>query len=303
MKRVAILISVLILIACEKELPYTPTNDSSQRVLYAFLQNDSILQVNISKSVSINTPENERASENGIIYIYANDTLVSETPYMGTTSWVKIPFVILKHSIRYTIKYIADTTIRLTGSTIIPKPIFIQKVDTVQGSILTSNASDSMMVCKIQFRDSIGISNYYQLSIISKVRLNGSVETQTEKIDFSKDDKVFLSAIQAGGVWTGIDFEGLFTDYSIEGMLYTIEVKIPKRYLRLLDGETEKLVDFKLYSLSNDYFEYYRSRKIAEGYSGVPFLDPVKVYSNVENGLGCVGGLSFEELSLNAGMP
>lgn len=303
MKKILFVVfGIFLLISCEKELVFQAPYEPAQNVLYSFLEKDSILKVHVSKSVSITSPLNKDVANNGVISVFEDSVLIAERYYAGDTGWVNFTGIKLKSSSLYGIRYSSDSNVWMKGASVIPQPVKLIKVDTIFDRLNSRDLSDSIMICKVTFKDSVKFENKYQLSVRSYVKKVGEAEfNSSSEIDFDKSDKIFLSTLRAAGVWEGINFEGLFEDASIDGKSYTIAVDLPMRYLRLGNGESEKYVEFRLYTLSYEYFEYYRSRKIADGYHGVPFLDPVKIYSNIENGLGCVGGIAFHSININAG--
>lgn len=290
----------LFLVGCEKEFTYDPIPEPLRVVLYSFLEEDSVFTVNISQSVPITSGDSRSITKSGTLSVYADSILVLSKQCGGDTSWIELPELMVQSGVKYRLEFESDELGLARAQTTVPKPLSFMKVDTI--SAITSSAGhlDTLMVCKIAFKDSIELKNFYQLSIYSITQTAIDSPTIVKEIDFLKTDKVFLSTIQSTGLWKGIDFQGLFTDSEIDGMNYVISVILPKSYFKSNGLLLRKSVNFGIYSLSSEYFEYYRSRKIAEGYLGVPFLDPVQVFSNVENGLGCVGGLSSRWINFEA---
>lgn len=292
---------LFVTVSCETELTYLPEESPSSFVLYSFLENDSIFTFHISKTATINSTSASYLAEDGIISLYENGVLVNQIPYYATSNWVAMPLVKITHSKDYKVTYESPNSPMLTAKTVVPKPIAISDVDTLLNTQLYASLADTMMPCEIVFNDSILIPNNYQLVVKTHILNEGSSLWQISDVDFVKSDDLFFTSIEVvGGLGSGIDFEGLFTDNSIDGKNYRLKCQVPRDLFYLNDGESAKRVEFVLYSLSSDYYQYYKSRKFIEGYSGVPFLNPVISYSNVSNGLGCVSGLSSSSYFVEA---
>ncbi len=295
MRKLLILFSfALLLISCETELVYKPKESAPEFVIYSFLQKDSFLTFHISKTATVNSESATYLAEDGILSLYANDALYTQIPYYATPNWVQVQGVVLDHSTKYKLAFESESVENLFAEAVIPKPISILSVDTTSNIMLEPTLTDSMISCEVIFKDSIGIKNYYQLVVKSHILYKDSANWSYEEVDFLKSDDLFFSSIEVvGGLGSGIDFEGLFTDLSIDGKKYYLSCQVPKNLFFLNDGEMVKRVEFKLYTLSYEYYQYYMSRKYIDGYQGVPYLNPVISYSNVLNGLGCVSGLSL----------
>lgn len=300
---ICILIIGFVFIGCEKEFNYVPIPEPLRIVLYSFLEEDSIFKVNISQSVPITSRDNRSSTQIGTLSLFIDSILIVSKECGGDTSWIEFPELKVKSDAVYQLEFESNEVGRVSAKTVVPKPLSYMRVDTISAISASVGQRDTSMICKIVFRDSVFIENYYQLSIYSITQIAVDSPVVSTEIEYLKTDKVFLSTIQSTGLWKGVDFQGLFTDDVIDGMQYVITIVLPKSYFVNNDKMIKKSVRFGIYSLSSEYFEYYRSRKIAEGYLGVPFLDPVQVYSNVENGLGCVGGISSRWISVEARLP
>lgn len=101
--------------------------------------------------------------------------------------------------------------------------------------------------------------------------------------------------------FNGLEKRGgaLFTDQSINGQTYTLQIK----EIVLKPDETEQRT-VSLYSLSESYFLYLLSlQKVAGstlegGLGNIGFAEPLRVYSNVEGGTGILGGNQHSEITI-----
>lgn len=291
---------ILLLTGCEKEFNYTPVQEPVKAVLYSFLEEDSVLRINLSQSLPISTKGNSAPIPRGTLSVFVDSVLLLSRWCGNDTSWLEFKDIKVKAASTYQMEFESDEITSVIATSFVPKHLSYMALDTVTKISRVAGKMDSTMVCKITFKDSIQVKNYYQLTVFSITQESALSPVIRSEIDYPKSDKIFLSTTQSSSLWSGIDFQGLFTDDLIDGKQYTISIALPKNLFVKDSLMFRKSVEFAIYSLSYEYFEYYRSRKIAEGYQGVPFLDPVQVYSNVENGLGCVGGLSSYRMSIDA---
>jgi hypothetical protein len=97
---------------------------------------------------------------------------------------------------------------------------------------------------------------------------------------------------------SGIEFRGTFSDFRINGTNYPLKIRIPTYYIDNVANNQKKRINFTLLSLTSDYFNYFRSRVIADYNYNLPIIDPIKIVGNVEGGLGLVGGIAVTYDSL-----
>ncbi len=160
------------------------------------------------------------------------------------------------------------------------------------------------MKIKITFQEPVGEKNYYQTLVIREGwgDIEGTPYYTRNTIEYDKDDLVFTQGDQSGSLLPGIDFQGLFTDDIINGMNYELSINIPKDNLFFDYYEDKIQITMYLYHHTLDYYSYFRSTILAEGYEGfyegLPVFEPVKIHTNIENGLGLFSGMNFDSESL-----
>jgi hypothetical protein len=104
----------------------------------------------------------------------------------------------------------------------------------------------------------------------------------------------------------GLNFDGLnkrggalFTDQSIKGQSYTLQLK--ESSVGLEEGEVRRIA---IYSLSQSYYLYLLSLQkvsgstLEGGLGNIGFAEPLRVYSNVEGGTGILGGNQHSETEI-----
>ena len=188
-----------------------------------------------------------------------------------------------------------------TAEDLIPKKVTIRdmKHTVKKGSgMFQGEFSDFLEVnYEVTFDEFPEKGNYY-LAKITKPRTS-----PYDDLDLNLDytDPVFReqdAILDAGLAFSGLEQRGgaLFTDQSINGQTYTLQLK---ETMRTLDESESRILS--LYSLSESYFFYLLSlQKIAGstlegGLGDIGLAEPLRVYSNVEGGAGIVGGHQHAE--------
>jgi hypothetical protein len=302
-KYIAILL--LGLIACEKDIELAINTQADLMVMYAFVHPDSTLNLHFSKSQSILSLDNYKQVEKGRFRIFINDNFQGTYILPSDTTWSKWPEFDYNAGDKLNI-----TAYELNGDTVkiesyIPNEIPILNLDTLTIRRNVADVGSSLMLKSFMtFQDPQGESNFYQLFVVREgFGTIGDQPYYTRKvIDYEKADEVFTQGSQSESLLPGLDFQGLFNDEKIGGIKYKLTFEIPKDNM-LFDYYEEKIkITIYLYHHTADYYQYFRSIILSDGYEGfydgLPVFDPIKIHTNVENGLGLVSGMNFDSDSL-----
>ncbi len=92
----------------------------------------------------------------------------------------------------------------------------------------------------------------------------------------------------------------VFTDELIPGKEYTLNLKYTGFNFNTEHYEFLR-ASFRLNSITRDLYLYLQSYSVYGQTEGNPLAEPVPVYTNIINGLGIVGALSFSQDSLKIG--
>lgn len=282
-------------ISCEKELKSELEGGGGALAVFAFIQPDSGLQVSMSKSVSILSSNSYSIVEDGRFTVAKNGAYMGAYSFPDDTinaSWQNVTFT-YGDSIGF--KFFVDDNLIASAETSVPIRVEMKGVDTVRVKEMDAEGEErTEMRLSVQFSDPEFIANYYQLVIElnKEVQVNGEFVKVNELISYPKTDLIFTNPNQGSSSIGSIDFQGLFTDYNIDGENYTIEVDLPIDYFESEENQMRKEIQVSLYHLSYDYYAYTHSRIISNTYDGVPIFDPVKIHSNVRGAFGLVSGLS-----------
>jgi len=172
-----------------------------------------------------------------------------------------------------------------------PNLISVTSIDTV------SFADVSEMEFTIKFSDDVTETNYYSISIAS---YNGYPNELGEVVYYennyftTKEFYVVNGGDDIGGDGTKYDSEFYFTDELLVGA----DISFKGRIYYFSDSEEPRFFVVKVASLSEDLYKYKVTYANYLNTQGSPFAEPVRVYSNVENGFGIFGGGSISRDTL-----
>lgn len=287
---------ILGLYSCEKSLDYQLESQSNEVVTYAFPVPDSLFKIHVSYTTDILSTDSYTDINDAIISVSVNggETIVKD--YDANDVWLEIAEVEVNEydTIRVDIN-VADSLF-LSANTCVPEAVAVISVDTAM--VLEYNDEDEleyMMRCKIKFNDPAEVANYYQIRVDAFTLTqneDGSEQISLETIDYTEDDKVFISSDYESVLLSDIDYLGTFDDYLIDGSEYEVSVLIPNEYITQSADSIQTHLIFYLYSLSSDYYFYVRSVCEQEAYRDDPLYEESNVYTNVSNGLGVIGSYS-----------
>ncbi|GAO31219.1 DUF4249 domain-containing protein [Geofilum rubicundum] len=285
----------VLLESCETDLPLKLQEGGGQMVLFAFPTADSTLSVHLSKSVSHSSVDDFERIYNGYVAIYKNGARIDSFAWPFNKTWEQRPGMALKEGDLIQVVGGDSEGLRVTGKTAIPEAVFIEAINNVSTSVVGNNGN---FLYDVLFKDPPGIDNFYQLIVTDETRDSLQKVIDFQPVNYSKDDEVFYIRDQEGSLLGGINFLGSFSDYLIQGKTHRLRIGIPKTYLDPSGDNEKRILRFHLMSLSEDYFNYLRSRVVAEYNYDLPVVDPIKIHSNIDHGLGLVGGISIASDSI-----
>ena len=197
----------------------------------------------------------------------------------------------------------------VTAEDIIPKKVPIKNAShTIKkgNGVYQGTISDYFEIYYEVTFDEFPEKNNYYLAKITQIKTGyyGYYETKIDYIDpvFKEQDAILDESM----AFNGLEKRGgaLFTDQSINGQTYTLQIKETTAEL----DETEQRI-ISIYSLSESYFLYLLSlQKIAGstlegGLGNIGLAEPLRVYSNVEGGTCILGGNQHSETTITLNNP
>jgi len=276
-------------------------DDRKNLTLFAFLTTDSVFSVHLSKSVDYYSVDDFERIYDGTIVIEKNDEKIDSFAFPFRYLWAERKDISIKQNDNFKITA-SDTKGRAVwGTTIIPQKVPIENIDTSRVTVYSGGKQRKYLECLINFQEPPDENNYYQLIVTMEewTKTNESQIYLSQQLDFHKTDSVFFIDDQSGSLLSGIDFRGTFSDYKINGQNYELKIRIPLYYIENISVNQKKRINFFLLSLTEDYFNYFRCRVIADYHYNLPIIEPIKIYGNISGGLGLVGGIALTKSFLD----
>ena len=288
---IGILSCLIIAGSCSIDMYKDNEISNKHLTLFAFLTTDSTFSVHLSKSVEYYSVDDFERVYDGFVVIEKNDEKVDSFAFPYRYLWAERNAISIRQNDKFKITASDTKGNVVSANTIIPQKVPIESVDTSRVTVLGKRYVE----CKVIFQDPPEENNYYQLIVTMEEwgEKEGKPYYSTQQLDFHKTDSVFFIKDQSGSVLSGIDFRGTFSDYRINGLKYPLKIRIPSYYVDNVSIVEKRHINFILLSLTSDYFNYVRSRVIADYNYDLPIIDPVKIHGNVEGGLGLVGGIAL----------
>lgn len=197
-----------------------------------------------------------------------------------------------------------------SASTIIPDMVSLEKVDTSRiilapGKYYSFNTG---LLCRIGFSDPPERKNFYLLKItlnsFRRTLNNTSASVDYQDLEFYCSDPIVEEKLNTRD---GIQAVA-FTDKLINGQKYNIDLVIKGELI----GEPiinlgyplssrdlyRKTLNFKLYSITEEFFRYIQTLQLYSRNYSNPLSEPVLLESNVTGGYGMFSGASVSTNSI-----
>lgn len=287
-----VMLAMLPLTGCEKELDLNLGEAGGKPVLYTFIQPDSSVAVGLSKSVSILSVREYELFTDASIEFRLNGSYLSRVAFPNGKLTGSFPSIKFMPGDTVSVDaYLGDD--KLTGATtVVPTVVPIEKVDTVR--VLRKQTDGRylfVMKTTVRFTDMPNKADFYQLQLFHHTTSQSGASV-TDNIDYLKEDRVFYDPEVGVSSFESIDFQGLFPDEVINGTSYGLVIYLPVAYFQKNDANVQNRLVYRLYHVDELYYGFLRARIIALSNQDLPVFNDVKMPSNVLNGYGVVTSLS-----------
>lgn len=292
MKKIAIYLSfILLVIACKKEIPFTGALQKEFIVVNGFIQDDSIVKVSLSHSTPsigiVDTLANQITSGATLLITdlttnekFTSDSVDIDGNYIFKTKGVK------GHNYQLALNH-PDYGVVSSTITSIPSPVSISEWDTSSIASTKGKGAKNKLL-NFTFTDPIG-KNYYVFKIVAidtsdfvdrnvtiRVQDNTQISGKTNGDFLFLDDELFENQTKS----VSLNFRPSY--YGSESFggpgSFGSNTGVERKYRFEFYNVTEEVYNYLL-SVSNSV----QSRKN-------PLSEPVKVYTNITNGMGIFGG-------------
>lgn len=275
---------LLIAASCTKEIKYKGDNEDPLLVLNCIAEKDSTIVVELSKSRFFLSSNNDdyTITSNAIL------TLVNQTSgqtYVVTTPDANGKYVFPITALEGNTYSISAShpdfeTVTSTMSVLYETPIL--SVDTSS----YSSPNGVFMKANVTWNDPSG-TDFYILKL-SVINTSNGIEFLNQPLGSNDQAMDELSASDFAGE-ENYSPHLFFTDELFDGSQKTLEVRFPKQWTMPDPNEHYK---FTLHRCTESTYKYLVSSKKAEYAASDFFSEPVKVFTNIENGYGIFGALS-----------
>ena len=292
--RIQILIQILLLLliisACETVIDIDVESKENNFIINSLITDDSIMKVNVSRNINITDRANYIPITNASIKVFENETLLQELTNNQDGFYVS-DFIPEKGK-KYTIEVSASgfPTAKATSEVPNKTPII---------SLETNNINDYSLNCKVKFKDNDNEQNYYMFSACNTgCEYYTDYISETEMIDTSYTYEYCYFDTEDIIVEEWIYFDEqefiIFSDELLQGKEHTLPI-IMDYYISENDTLT---LTCKLYSITESYYEYLKTFARHQEAVDNPFVEPVQVYNNIEEGIGVFAGFSVSSDSV-----
>lgn len=296
---------LLLIFSCEKDIEIELNDQPDQLVMYSFIYPDSIMRLHLSKSESVLSVFDYQQVTNARFCISVNGHNQGTYILPSDTVWSEWQNLVFKQGDCISIEAFEEDGDTVRVKTFLPVVVPIAEIDTSRIYYSFGEGGlEQFLKTKLTFNEPASTNDYYQLYVLREGWGQiGQKPYYTRKVvEYKKEDPVFIQKDQSGSLMQGLDFQGLFADDLINGRKYTINFNMPVDYLFFDYYEDKIKISLYLYHHTKDYYSYFRSKILSAGFEGLyedlPIFDPVRIYNNVDGGLGLVSGMAFDVDSL-----
>lgn len=332
---------IFIFWGCSQRIDFENDLMTNQLVVNAIVAADSLIRVDVYRNTSINEATYNQVPNAEVSIWQNNEKLETlKLDYTLTRKWYELgkydEYDTTFFYMTTSTKALPGNTYRLEVKhpdfetafceTTVLKPILITSIDTSSIYELGSNMESLQFNFKINFTDPIDAKNYYRLLINRQVGIksqditNGDttnyIRIYNQGLDYFKsNDPVFTNENEdadneiLGGTLNTYD---VFSDELFQGESYNLifyDLDATMWYGGNGEREPEYQIEhgefyhftIELQSISHETYLYYKSIDRQQSIDDMPFIEPVPVFNNIENGMGIFGSYSSSRVEVTFG--
>ncbi len=144
----------------------------------------------------------------------------------------------------------------------------------------------------LKFNDPVDEENYYAVAVYTyNKRIEDLDQNKYRNYYTYEPEPPFDSRTEEFELRAG-RYVNMFADGFFDGE--EVEFSMNLSY-GSMDSAIDNEVYFELYTISKEFYDYYKTKEHQANVGGSPFTQPVIVYSNIENGVGIVGAYSVDK--------
>ncbi len=298
---------------CESIIQDFPINDPSPKLaVYSFAGTDSSLKVYVSRNMNLNENFGLNPQTNALVELYKGTELLSSPKVDDFNFFTDTSFKFEQNS-EYTLKVSNEGYPSTETNFYIPKKPIVYSIDTAIVWSSTPDCPECAIVpglkITIRFENPPETIDYFSIDVTRNSYVYdyyspNMVDPDTIIYNYRlgiKSNAPYIKTVQS---WDGYNNASQFTENDGERFFFSDEL--------LEEGENTLIIEVETYSLANRFseedpqpltvnftkidenlMEYANSKGKARLAEDSPFVEPVTIFSNVENGLGLVTGYSI----------
>tara|TARA_B100001059_G_scaffold65127_2_gene61290 strand:+ start:831 stop:1709 length:879 start_codon:yes stop_codon:yes gene_type:complete len=276
MKKLGLIIWVIILMSCDKQIPYDESSFKPKLVVNAFNQPDSLLKIKLDESLKVlGNPSIQKLNSSIKIQLLKDSTKIIDGTYWVDEGEVVLPHKVEAGSIYHLITELNNYPL-IEASDRVP-------IDNVSINIDTITEGSIYYKLDITVKDP-QTDNFYVLDISTSGKELSGMDSinNTYQIIFSSVDKIFSSSIQTISDGSKL---ALFDDNLFNGSNKKIGIRILKENL-LIPRFNPYTFTIKLKSVSKSMYDYYTTIIQNNNIYGGPLYFEGQIEGNINGGLG-----------------
>ncbi len=289
--------SIFFFNSCYKDIEINIEESERRIVMNAMFFNDSTVKVSLTKTVGLNYSYNKILPrvENATVKLYENDVFVENLTY--TENGIYVTNILVEKNKRYKIIAEVDDKI-VTGEAIIPEDNSFEKIKLIQTNEYQENIVEftipdvkdieNFYVIDAYFYDTLYYWNedYTQIDSLGLYKNYANIHFD-DQFSVSEMDYIFFNPYINSGI--------IFNDHFFDGQKYVQNINVSAFKWSESPNPLQDsfYVYFRLFSVNEDFYNYIISYGEYQYSIDNPFVEPVNVYSNIEGGIGILGGFSF----------
>ena len=310
---ILILLVVLIVSSCQKVIEFSGSITDPQMVVNCLLTPDSVVSAQVSQSrFFLSNSATFESIDNANVSLYVNGLLKDNSltgkanglyagaykPVVGDSISLKVKIpgqndITCSTTIPHPVgPFWINSNLELTG---INTPIVAVVTPKTGGDPVTDTIGTSVgsrLFLSLTFKDNPDVTNYYRLVVYTKTYSGTKVTTD---YTFYFDDIVSGNSTgDAVGPPTSLSSNkfNVFSDELFNGKQYSLKFSVDDNFNSYFPGQSRpqssKSLFVNLQSISKSYYLYLQTRSNIKTNSF--FAEPVQVYSNINGGVGIIGG-------------
>ena len=285
-KFIWIILTIISLPSCEKIIPFENEIGSPKIVVNSIFSTDSMWKIHLSYSKSvIDSSEFNNIDNAEIKIVDSNDNLITNFHYIKNGFYESNLFP--KTNKKYFLNVISENYM-LKSFDKVPKETIITSVDTLS---FIQDGKERIKI-SLAFVDPENENNYYKLAVKTKKTLinydheNNYLDSSVKEnwIKLFKESDILEKTIE--------NSELIFNDLTFNGENFSIEFSIKDLIKKFNRDDSVLLNSINIYffSISECMYNYHKSIQMYNNTNEIPLIQPVQVFSNIENGYGIFAG-------------